>query len=960
MKKLLLLSACIGLYVHANAQMAYSQNQKIVASDRNSNDRFGYAVTNSGDYAAVGAYAEDENEVGASFMSSAGSVYIYEKDVSGSFIQMQKIVAPDRAANDFFGWSVSMSGDYLVVGAYQEDEDASFANTMSGAGSAYIFERDGGGTWNFVQKIVASDRAAGDAFGYAVSVSGDYLVVGAYGESQDEFGGNTMAQSGSAYVFERDGGGIWNEVQKLVASDRAVGDLLGTSVSISGDYLVLTARDEDEDASGSNTLNAAGSAYVFERDGGGVWNQVQKIVASDRAADDIFGCYAAISGDYIMVGAFQEDEDETGSNTLTSSGSVYIFERDGGGSWNQVQKIVSLDRAATDNFGWCISIDGDVGVIGAYREDEDASGSNFQSAAGSAYVFKRDGSGTWYQMQKIVASDRIADDYFGAAVTISGNTIMSGAYREDEDEAGANFLSSAGSVYSFEFCMTTSSFSVVQCESYTVPSGDETYTISGVYNDTIPNAAGCDSVITITATILPASASTINPIACVSYTVPSGDETYTMTGTYMDTIPNALGCDSVITINLTIGNNAGTDNVSACGSYTVPSGDETYTVSGIYNDTIPNIFGCDSVLTLTVTILPNSTNTISASACASYTVPSGDETYSFSGVYMDTIPNFLGCDSILTINLSINNSANTLNETACISYTVPSGDETYTMTGTYMDTIPNFLGCDSILTINLTIQSNNNSITEFACGSYTVPSGDETYTMSGVYNDTIPNMFGCDSVLTINLTIGQASTSSISETACGSYTVPSGDETYSTSGIYNDTIPNLAGCDSVITINLTINTVNIGVSQNANELTADASGAAYQWIDCNNGNADIPGETGQTYIATSNGDYAVIVTENGCTDTSACYNVNGIGLAESDGLALVLYPNPGSGIIHLQANQNLNNSVQVLNAVGAMVYSENITGQNTILDLTNLESGVYYLHYTESGNSGTIRFVIQR
>ncbi|WP_223274627.1 hypothetical protein, partial [Salibacter halophilus] len=125
-----------------------------------------------------------------------------------------------------------------------------------------------------------------------------------------------------------------------------------------------------------------------------------------------------------------------------------------------------------------------------------------------------------------------------------------------------------------------------------------------------------------------------------------------------------------------------------------------------------------------------------------------------------------------------------INETACSSYTVPSGDETYTTSGTYMDTIPNAAGCDSVLTINLTIQNTTATITEIACDSYTVPSGDETYSASGSYMDTIPNSAGCDSILTINLTINNSSSATLNETACSSYTVPSGDETYSMSGTY--------------------------------------------------------------------------------------------------------------------------------------------------------------------------------
>ena len=190
------------------------------------------------------------------------------------------------------------------MGAYLEDEDASGANTQSSAGSAYIFERDGLGNWTQAQKLTASDRATGDRFGYSVSISGDYAIVGAIGEDHDASGANTQSDAGSAYIFERDGLGNWTQAQKLVASDRAADDRFGNSVAISGDYAIVGANWEDEDASGANTQTDAGSAYIFERDGSGNWTQAQKLTASDRAAGDWFGYSVSISGDYAIVGAY--------------------------------------------------------------------------------------------------------------------------------------------------------------------------------------------------------------------------------------------------------------------------------------------------------------------------------------------------------------------------------------------------------------------------------------------------------------------------------------------------------------------------------------------------------------------------------------------------------------------------------------------------------------------------------
>jgi len=915
MKKNFLLLLVLGISFYTNAQIIYGETAKIVGSDRASNDRFGYTVSIDGDYAVVGAYSEDEDVLGANTMANAGSAYIFEKDVSGNWVEVQKIVASDRAANDYFGWSVSISGDYLVVGAYQEDEDELGANTMTSSGSAYVFERDLSGVWVEVQKLVASDRAGGDSFGYSVSISSDLtnvdnIVIGAFGEDEDEVGANTMSNAGSAYIYNRDFGGTWNEVQKLVTSDRAIGDLVGTSVSLNGGYLILSARAEDEDVVGANTMSGAGSAYIFE-DIAGTWTEVQKIVASDRNSNDVFGGAVSISGLYAIVSAYNEDEDVAGINSMTSSGSAYIFERSGG-VWGEVQKIVASDRAPSDNYGWAVSISGNNAVVGSYREDEDADGINTMSAAGSSYILERDGGGTWSEIQKIVASDRFNDDYFGGAVGMSGTTIMSGAYKEDEDVAGINTMSLAGSVYIYDFCMTTSNLNEVACASYTVPSGDETYTTSGIYMDTIPNVKGCDSVMTIDLTINQNTTNSISPVVCATYTVPSGDETYTTTGIYMDTIPNTLGCDSVITVDLTV---------------------QGFTTSS-FNE----------------------------SACISYTVPSGDETYTSSGIYMDTIPSMGGCDSIMTIDVSINTTSATINEIACETYTVPSGDETYTTTGIYLDTIPNTLGCDSLLTIDLTVNFNStSSITEVACETFTVPSGDESYTTTGIYMDTIPNLIGCDSIITIDLTINYNSTASINEAACFTYTVPSGDETYTVSGIYMDTIPNINGCDSVMTIDLTVNTIDVGVTQNAEQLTSDASGATYQWIDCNDGDQAIAGETNQQFTATANGDYAVIVTENGCSDTSDCYSVVGLGIIDLTDSGYNIYPNPTNGLFTIQTGIiSESYQISITDVLGKIVYRETCNTDKVEIDLSDLEGGVYVVQITHKRVMETEQLILSK
>ncbi|NJO25948.1 MAG: hypothetical protein HC867_09575 [Bacteroidia bacterium] len=170
--------------------------------------------------------------------------------------------------------SVSISGAAIITGAFHEDKDINGANTVSNAGSVYFNTYNG--NWNTQQKVAAVVRSGGDQFGYYVSINGDYAIIGATTDKEDENGANPVTDAGAAYIFKRNTlTGIWEQQQKLVATDREEGDWFGYTVAINNTYAVVTALYEDHDANGNNPFEAAGSAYIFERSGT-VWTQIQK------------------------------------------------------------------------------------------------------------------------------------------------------------------------------------------------------------------------------------------------------------------------------------------------------------------------------------------------------------------------------------------------------------------------------------------------------------------------------------------------------------------------------------------------------------------------------------------------------------------------------------------------------------------------------------------------------------
>ena len=207
----------------------------------------------------------------------------------------------------------------------------------------------------------------------------------------------------------------------------------------------------------------------------------------------------------------------------------------------------------------------------------------------------------------------------------------------------------------------------------------------------------------------------------------------------------------------------------------------------------------------------------------------------------------------------------TIQDTACTTYTSPSGNQTWNLSGTYKDTLTNVFGCDSILTIQLTLNSTTSVITESVCGSYTSPSGNYTWDSTGLYLDTIPNAIGCDSLMTIDLTVTPNSSATLTDTACGSYTSPSGNYMWTATGSYLDTIPNSAGCDSVLTIDLTIPIIDTAVNLSGNTLTAAGTADLYTWLDCDSGFVVLSSGTTADFTPTGNGNYACVLSLNGCT-----------------------------------------------------------------------------------------------
>ncbi|MEQ1605091.1 MAG: hypothetical protein ABL999_09495 [Pyrinomonadaceae bacterium] len=380
----------------------FAQSAKLTVSDAADNDFFGNSVVISGDTAVVGTYNDDTPRG-----NGAGSAYYFTRS-GGVWTQQQKLIASDGVQDDNFGTALAISGDTLVIGAERDD---------TAAGSAYVFTRSGN-VWTQQQKLTAFDRSGFDLYGHSVAISGDTIVVGAFNSNIPG-----AEDAGSAYIYTRSGT-VWTLQQKLTASDGATQDNFGWSVGITGDTVVVGAYQDD-----ITTATDAGSAYIYTRSGT-LWTQQQKLTAADGAELDAFGSSVGISGNTVVVGAFFDDTPRG-----ESSGSAYVYTRSGT-VWTEQQHLTASDGAAIDDFGYSVAISGNTIVIGAVGGNA-VSGTN----SGSAYVYTRSGT-LWTQQQELEASDGEAEDFFGSSVAISGNTVLVGA-DFDDTPGGTN----AGSAY---------------------------------------------------------------------------------------------------------------------------------------------------------------------------------------------------------------------------------------------------------------------------------------------------------------------------------------------------------------------------------------------------------------------------------------------------------------------------------------------------------------------------------
>lgn len=802
-------------------------------------------------------------------------VYIQKLDASGNLV-WAKLLVGGFSYTEGNGIALDANQNVYITGTFDEQVDfdpgpGSNLITPNGMQATYILKLNTAGLFQWVKIVDGTDYTTGTTI--RTDNAGNVLVGGLISGMVDLDPGQgvyidsalgftksyvlKLTNSGSFAWAKTWSGGGENSVSTLDVD-------ANNAIYISGEF----SQSIDLDP-GANTVNAFSNAssldiFMVKLNATGNFQLGKSFGGSSD--EDITTIRVDNGGNIILSGMFSGTADFNpggGTNNLSSTaGSIDVF-------------ITKWDASA--NFLWAKEFEAPY--------DEENSGMDID-ANGNVYVTGYfEGTGDFDPGNNVVSlTSAGAYDIFVAKLNPSGNYSFAHRLGNIDNDGGFALCVKNGSIYGSGLFLFTVDFdptASVNTLTSTQSVQNDVYYFK--WNQCTP------------------STFTINATGC-TYTL--NGQTYTGNGTYTQTLVNAMGCDSIITLNLT---------GSSTNTYLYPSvcGVSSYTYNGI--------------------------------------------TYTSSGTYTQYHTNTAGCDSNIILQLTLGNSTfATLNETACDQYLF--NGNWLTSSGIYMDTILNASGCDSIITLNLTVnQSQNTYLQVSTCGPYLY--NGTTYTTSGIYPNFFMSTNGCDSIVQLDLTITPIPLTTLTQSSCTPVTING--QTFTTSGVYPIIYVSSAGCDSTVVLNLTINTPNSNVTQNGATLTSAASsGTTYQWVKCNPYQV-ISGATGQSYTATSNGSYAVIVTLNGCKDTSNCITLS-VGTEENAFTQqFQVYPNPVENQLLITFSDKQENVYLTLRSMsGQILFREHYTQVNRLtLPTTNLSNGIYALEVSDGEHKAILKVV---
>ena len=350
------------------------------------------------------------------------------------------------------------------------------------------------------------------------------------------------------------------------------------------------------------------------------------------------------------------------------------------------------------------------------------------------------------------------------------------------------------------------------CQGDTITFEGQSYSSTGTYTINTTSSNGCDSTITLNLFVNQNIEVTIDETICTGDSLILGMNTYFQSGTYIDTLIASGGCDSIITLNLSVLDELVTDlSDTICEGDSAVIGTTTYLVSGQYSQTFLANSGCDSIVNLELVVIPHRDTLIEAHICVGETFSAGGQLFTASGSYSIDLNSSLGCDSTITLELTVHNPFDTtIVAEICEGESISVGSQTYSTSGVFVQMHTTVFGCDSAIIVDLTVHPIFDfTLNQTICEGSSVTISTNTYTESGTYTETLNTVHGCDSIIILNLQVLNGVPIELEATICAGESFLFGGQSISTSGIYRDTLLSSSSCDSIVELTLIVADTNL-------------------------------------------------------------------------------------------------------------------------------------------------------
>jgi len=758
-----------------------------------------------------------------------------------------------------------------------------------------IFKKDKNCQYKYKQTISAPFNTRSDEIGYP-AVSNDSILFLAY---KSVFIPDTAAPQ--VLVYKLNKSGLWVKNQDLKFSSFNDSSRFNRDINIS--------------CSQKNLMVGRGNDVLFVRkDSSGLWQFRSRLIPRDSNTYN-FGAQSLVSDSQIFI---------SGGRLINGKyhSKVFYYRLDSNTQWKYRQSIDLLSSIAPTSFGVRFALVSNKLIVQSLPTPNDN---------GGIKTYSLSMNDTW-SLDTSIADNRFDASYIDMGHNNNEFSTLS---------VGPGFKQNNRIAYVITYKIDSSG-TVNQIDSFYNRRFREDLTMT---NESILVGARWDSSSYNNGAFANGSVyvrnrcidtyDTLKGTFCNLYTGESGKK-YIQTGVYIDTFLTDCNCTVYKTLDLTVNKaNSSYRFESACDSFNFF--DSTLTQSGVYNKVLTNYLGCDSTVWVDLTIIQSKDTSLNLEACDSIKI--NNETLDSTGIYQQIVRSNDGCDSVLSINLTLwESDYHTSDSTVCEGIRLNS--KYYGTSGVYETfRYKNIHNCDSVGLLNVTVNKNaSDSISVTACDSARLI--DKTYYTS---TNTILQTFtrkGCDSSIYLDLTIYESNDTLLNINSCGPYKY-NGNE-YTEDGLYENLFKNKYGCDSIVELNIKNINPNTGILRVGAMLTANETTAKYQWLDCENNNFNpISGENSRKFTPKVNGQYAVEIMKNSCTDTSNCIDIFNVGIEKRSEDKVSILFDPFLEEVRFESNQEIM-QVWVYDARGKLVFNQELRTKQGKININN-PSGLYLI-----------------